>query len=293
VETLAKTEGILLEIFSSIIAISLNTNLILERSLEDNEGYKISLGLSKEFPEIIGNTKAINDLLQEAFRLSSFDLPVLITGETGTGKELIARMLHFCGNRKDGTFVPVNCSAFTESLIESEFFGHEKGSFTGASEPRMGLFELANNGTLFLDEIGEMPPSMQAKLLRVLQDGEFRKVGGNKLLRTNARIVMATNKDLEEQVRRKQFREDLFYRINGAKLQVPPLRERRDDIRLLAMFFLKGAMSMARKRIRGFRPDTITALKQYNWPGNVRQLKKEIERIVAHIDHDWILVSDL
>jgi Nif-specific regulatory protein len=293
VETLAKTESVLLEIFASIVAMSLSTSLILERSLEEIDGFRASLGLKQEFPEIVGCSKAMIDVLKMVHPLISHDLPVLITGETGTGKELIARVLHFCGKRKGGPFVAVNCSALNETLMESEIFGHEKGSFTGATEMRKGLFEQANNGTLFLDEIGEMPRSMQAKFLRVLQEGEFRRVGGNTNLRTNARIVLATNRNITEMLKDKEFREDFYYRIRGVQIHLPALRERQDDIPLLSAFFLKSTMVVARKKIRGYSPEVLSLFKVYPWPGNVRQLKIEIERIVAYIDHDWIQVPDL
>jgi Nif-specific regulatory protein len=292
VETLASTETVLLEIFAGIIALALNTSLVLEQSLEENEEFRASLGLKQDFPQIIGTSKPMGDVLKTVQRLMNSDIPVLITGETGTGKELIARVLHFCGHRRNGAFVAVNCSALTETLLESELFGHEKGSFTGATGMRKGLFEEAKNGTLFLDEIGDMMHSMQAKFLRVLQDGEFRRVGGNETFRTNARIVLATNRNLYELIGEKKFREDLYYRIHGARIHLPSLRERTEDIPLLASFFLKASMAVAKKKIHGFTPDALDLMKRYSWPGNVRQLKSEIERIVTLTDHDWIDLND-
>jgi transcriptional regulator with GAF, ATPase, and Fis domain/serine/threonine protein kinase len=292
IETLAKTETVLLEIFASIIGMALNNSLVLEQSLEENESLRASLNLVN-FPEIIGKSDSILKVLQTVQNLLPTDLAVLITGETGTGKELIARVLHFSGKRKNGPFLAVNCSALTKTLLESELFGHEKGSFTGAIQQKKGLFEQAKAGTLFLDEVGEMPPSMQAKLLRVLQEGEFRRVGGTETLRTDARVILATNRNLQEMIRHEKFREDLYYRIRGAQLHIPPLRERSQDIPLLASHFIKMAAAAARKKISGFTPEATELIKKYAWPGNVRQLKNEVERVVAFAQTEWIKPEDL
>lgn len=286
-EALASTETVLLEIFASIIGLALNNTLILERSLAENEDLRASLGLA-QFPEIIATSEPMLAVLKTVHQLLETEIPVLITGETGTGKELIARVLHFCGQRKNGAFVAVNCSTLSKSLLESELFGHEKGSFTGAIQTKKGLFEQARHGTLFLDEIGEMPYSMQAKLLRVLQEGEFRRVGGNEELRTDARIVLATNRNLQELVKANKFREDLYYRIKGVQIHLPSLKERPQDIPLLASHFLKSAVTVARKKILGLTPEALELLKSYDWPGNVRQLKNEIERVVALTNSEWI-----
>jgi len=293
VEALASTENAMLEIFAAIIALSLNRAVALEKSLEENRFLRNSLDLRKEFPEITGKSEAIKGILKAVQRLRDNDLPVLITGETGTGKELIARVLHFSGAKKNGPFVAVNCSAFSKDLLESELFGHEKGAFTGAIAQKKGLFEEANHGTLFLDEISETPLSMQAKLLRVLQGGEFRRVGGSQTLRSDARIVLATNRDLAKMVESRDFREDLYYRIQGVRIQVPPLRERREDIPLLAAEFLKDALTTSHRKIRGITSETLDLMKRYSWPGNVRQLKLEIDRIVALTENDWIHPDDL
>lgn len=292
IETLAKTESVLLEIFASIIGMALNNSLVLEQSLEENETLRASLNLVN-FPEIIGKSDSIIKVLQTVQNLLPTDIAVLITGETGTGKELIARVLHFSGKRKNGPFLAVNCSALTKTLLESELFGHEKGSFTGAIQQKKGLFEQAKQGTLFLDEVGEMPPSMQAKLLRVLQEGEFRRVGGTETLRTDARVILATNRNLQEMIRHEKFREDLYYRIRGAQLHIPPLRERPQDIPLLASHFIKTAAAAARKKISGFTPEAMELMKKYGWPGNVRQLKNEVERVVAFAQTEWIKPDDL
>lgn len=293
IESLATTESTLLDIFASVVALILNNSMTLEKSLQANESMSATLGLNEKFPEIIGTSPPMLQLLKTVHQLLNNDLPVLITGETGTGKELIARVLHYCGKRREGPFVAINSAAITESLLESEIFGHEKGAFTGATQLRKGVFEEAADGTLFLDEISEMPRSTQAKFLRVLQDGEFRRVGGNETLRTNARVVLATNRNLEDLVEQKEFRDDLYYRIHGAQLHIPPLRARREDIPVLASHFLKITSAAARKSIRGFSPKAMDILKRYNWPGNVRQLKSEVERIVAFLDHEWILDMDI
>lgn len=292
IETLAKTESVLLEIFASIIGMALNNSLVLEQSLVENESLRASLNLVN-FPEIIGKSDSILKVLQTVQNLLPTDLAVLITGETGTGKELIARVLHFSGKRKNGPFLAVNCSALTKTLLESELFGHEKGSFTGAIQQKKGLFEQAKQGTLFLDEVGEMPPSMQAKLLRVLQEGEFRRVGGTETLHTDARVILATNRNLQEMIRHEKFREDLYYRIRGAQIHIPPLRERPPDIPLLASHFIKTAAAAARKKVSGFTPEAMELMKKYGWPGNVRQLKNEVERVVAFAQTEWIKPEDL
>lgn len=293
VEALASMESTLLDIFASVVALILNNSMILERSIETNERMRASLGLREEFPEIVGSSTPVLEMLKTVHHLLDSDIPVLITGETGTGKELIARVLHYCGKRREGPFVAVNSAALTEGLLESEIFGHEKGAFTGATQMRRGLFEEAKNGTLFLDEIGDMPKSTQAKFLRVLQDGEYRRVGGSQALHTNARVVLATNRDLQDLVGNKSFREDLYYRVLGAQVHVPALRDRKEDIPILAAHFLRAAAGAAGKKIRGISPEAMEVLKQFSWPGNVRQLKSEIERIVALVEHEWILHSDL
>lgn len=292
VETLASTETVLLEIFAAIISLALNNSLVLERSIAENEGLRASLGLM-QFPEIIGRSEPMMKVLKIVNQLLGTELPVLITGETGTGKEMIARVLHFSGKRKNNPFLAVNCSAISKDLLESELFGHEKGSFTGAVAQKKGLFEQARGGTLFLDEIGEMPYSMQAKLLRVLQEGEFRRVGGNETLHTDVRLVLATNRNLQEMVKQERFRQDLFYRIKGAQVHLPALRERPQDIPLLISNFLDAANKASGRKIAGFIPETLDLLKQYSWPGNIRQLKNEVERVVALAQTDWIKPEDL
>lgn len=293
IEFLAPGERVLLEIFASIVAMGLNNSLVLQRSIAENTELRSSFGLKQSFPEILARSSVMMEVFKNMERLLENDLPVLITGETGTGKELVARVIHYRSKRKNSPFVAINCSTLPKTLFESELFGHEKGAFTGALNLKLGLFEEARDGTLFLDEITEMPRSMQAKLLRVLQEGEFRRVGGNKILHTNARIVFATNLDLQEQVRRNKFREDLYYRIKRAHLHLPSLRERREDIPVLAAHFLKASSALAEKKVLGFRKEAIDAMKQYDWPGNVRELKNEIERVVAFTDESWIGPKEL
>ncbi|MEG2140853.1 MAG: sigma-54 dependent transcriptional regulator, partial [Bilophila sp.] len=205
---------------------------------------------------------------------------VLITGESGTGKERVARAIQEASGRRDKPFVTVNCAALNESLLESELFGHEKGAFTGADRRREGRFKQADGGTLFLDEIGELPLMLQAKLLRALQQGEVQRVGSDTPIIVDVRVIAATNRDLQEEVAEGRFREDLFYRLNVIGVEVPPLRERKDDIPLLAVAFLERFAFANRKEIKGFTPRTMDALLKYNWPGNVRELENAVERAV-------------
>ncbi len=293
VETLAETEKILLEIFSAIVGLALSQSLLLERSVTENKKLRNWLELRKECPEMIGNSPAIHQVLRTAQSVVDHSLPIMITGETGTGKELVARILHYSSKRKNGPFVAVNCAAFSRELLESELFGHEKGSFTGAMQQKKGVFEQAQDGTLLLDEIGEMPLEMQAKLLRVLQGGEYRRIGGVQTLSTNARVILATNRNLEEMVSSGTFREDLYYRIKVVDIPIPALRYRSEDIPMLATAFLKQAMLGSGKNFLGFTHEALEVFKLYSWPGNVRQLKSEIERIVALNDEEWINVEHL
>jgi DNA-binding NtrC family response regulator len=242
---------------------------------------------------MIGTSQAVSNVLKIVQKVINHNLPVLITGETGTGKELVSRILHYSGHRKKGPFVAVNCAGFSKDLLESELFGHEKGSFTGAIQLKKGVFEQATDGTLLLDEIGEMPFEMQSKLLRVLQGGEYRRIGGTSTLSTNARIVLATNRNLDELVIQKTFREDLLYRIKVVEIHLPSLRDRVEDIPLLAISFLKEAMVACDKKFLGFTTEAMEILRAYSWPGNIRQLKSVIERAAALSDDDWIDVTDL
>ncbi len=229
---------------------------------------------------IVGNSEAVLNLVEVVRKVAMTDSTVLITGESGTGKSLIARAIHFLSPRKDRAFVTINCAAIPETLLEAELFGYERGAFTGAYTPRKGKFEMANGGTIFLDEIGDMPLSLQAKLLRVIQDREIERLGSEKIVRVDVRIIAATNRDLYALVKEGKFREDLYYRLNVVPIHVPPLRERREDIPLLVEHFLKVYNSKYGKRVK-LAPDAVQALMEYSWPGNIRELENTVERLVV------------
>lgn len=243
--------------------------------------------------QLIGASEPIQQVLEFVKKVADSDSTVMIQGESGTGKELVARMLHFNSFRKDRPLVPVNCGAIPENLLESELFGHEKGSFTGATHSRMGRFELANGGTIFLDEIGEMSLPLQVKLLRVLQEREFERVGGNRTIHVDVRIIAATNQDLETLVEEKRFRKDLFYRLNVIPIVIPSLRERRSDIPLLIDHFLTRFNQAKHTEVAGFTPDALRMLTEYDWPGNIRELENMIERLVVLKKHGILSIEDL
>jgi two-component system response regulator AtoC len=228
--------------------------------------------------EIVGNNTKMKEVFNLIYKLCKVETTVLIRGENGTGKELVARAIHFNSPRKSGAFVAINCGAIPENLMESEFFGHEKGAFTGAVERKIGKFQLANNGTLFLDEIGELKPEMQVKILRALQEKKFTPVGSNREVKTNARIIAATNRNLEKMMETLEFREDLFYRLNVMPIFLPPLRERPDDIPVLALSFLQKFSKIHNKEIHSIEPECLEFMKNYRWPGNIRELENIIER---------------
>jgi formate hydrogenlyase transcriptional activator len=232
------------------------------------------------FRQIIGKSAALRRVLKEVETVGPTDSTVLVYGETGTGKELIARALHDLSPRRSGAFVKLNCAAIPTGLLESEFFGHEKGAFTGAITQRIGRFELANHGTVFLDEIGDIPLELQPKLLRVLQEREFERLGSNRTLHTDARLIAATNRDLAAIVQQQKFRSDLFYRLNVFPLRVPPLRDRCEDIALLVQHFTQQFARRLKKRIETIPWETINILCEYQWPGNIRELQNVIERAV-------------
>jgi two-component system response regulator HydG len=273
--------------------------LTLERAREhaglkaENELLKRKLDADPDTPTIIGKSDAMKALLEMLAMAAPSEATVLITGESGTGKELIARSLHVNSPRKDQPMVVVNCAAITETLLESELFGHEKGSFTGADKRHEGRFMQADHGTLFLDEIAETTPTMQAKLLRVLQQKEIQRVGGEEVIPVDVRIVAATNRDLDAAVAQGDFREDLYYRLNVMPLDVPPLRERLDDIPLLADHFLKRYAEKNRKSVKGFTPLAMDMLLKYDWPGNVRELENAVERAVILLTGDHITEKQL
>jgi two-component system, NtrC family, response regulator AtoC len=242
---------------------------------------------------IIGAGKAVRDLYALVERVADTPTTVLVTGESGTGKELVARALHEHSSRAQRPFIKVNCAAIPKTLMESELFGYEKGAFTGAVSSKPGRFELAQGGTLFLDEIGEIPLEMQVKLLRVLQESEFERVGGLKTIRVDVRLVAATNRDLKREIAAGRFREDLFYRLNVVPLDLPPLRDRIDDIPTLVSVFIDKFNSRLGKRIEGIEPDALERLKGYRWPGNIRELENIMERAVLFSDAARIAVADL
>jgi len=236
------------------------------------------------FEEIVGNSPAIQKVLNRVAKVAATESTVLITGETGTGKELIACAIHKTSKRAGRAFVSVNCAAIPQPLIASALFGHEKGAFTGATGRRLGRFELAEGGTIFLDEIGELPKETQVALLRVFQEHEFQRVGGNRSIRTNVRVIVATNRDLEAAMAAGAFREDLFYRLNVFPLEIPPLRERREDIPLLVRYFIDRYAREAGKRIKSVSKDTFDLFQSHNWPGNIRELRNVIERSIILCD---------
>ncbi|MEZ6142977.1 MAG: sigma 54-interacting transcriptional regulator [Zavarzinella sp.] len=243
--------------------------------------------------ELVGGSHSLQVVEEQIRRVATTHATVLVRGESGSGKELVARAIHYSSPRKDGPYVTLNCAAITESLLESELFGHEKGAFTGATDKMLGKFETAHMGTIFLDEIGEMPLSIQAKFLRVLEGHPFERVGGNTPIKVNVRVVAATNRSLEQEVRSGNFRKDLFYRLQVVEIRVPPLRERLEDIPLLANHFLKRFVRETGRRINGFTQDAIDKLMNYNWPGNIRELRNVIERAVALNDKPMLDSSDI
>ena len=242
---------------------------------------------------IIGRSEPMQQVFKLIGQLAASDATALITGESGTGKELVARAIYHHGNRHQQPFLAVNCAAIPEQLLESELFGHERGAFTGATMQRIGKFEQCHRGTLFLDEIGDMTPATQTKILRVLQSGTFERVGGNQPIQVDVRIIAATNKPLEQAVAARQFREDLFYRLNVVRIHLPPLRERREDIRLLVDYFLKKLCRQQHCTPKSITASVIKALEQYHWPGNVRELENALRRALVVAKGDAILVGDL
>ena len=271
--------------------------LVLERALELARLRKEVKRLrSQELPrnlKIVGESDAMQKVFTRIGQLGQGDATALITGESGTGKELVANSIHAQSKRSDGPFVAINCAAMTPSLLESELFGHVRGAFTGAQKDRDGLFVQASGGTLFLDEVGEMPLEMQVKLLRVLQENQVRPVGGNKVVPFDTRIVTATNRDLETEVEEGRFREDLFYRINVVRVQIPPLRARGRDVLILAQYFLKKQAESAEKQVVGISSEAAQKLLAYEWPGNVRELENAMEHAVTLTLHDQIVPDDL
>jgi len=275
------------------ILLSVRKALKLSHAERQNRLLRESLAEKFGKETILGNSKAIQDVLALAGKVAPTRSNVLITGESGTGKELVARAIHIASDRKDMPFVSVNCMSLNPGVLESELFGHEKGSFTGAMALKRGRFELAQGGTLFLDEIGELSLEMQVKLLRVLQERVIERVGGTETLAVDFRLVAATNKNLQEEIVAGRFREDLFYRLNVVNIHLPPMRERREDIPILASHFLRKFSLENNRDVHGFTAGAIDYLSAYEWPGNVRQLENVIERCVVLSSRDVIDVGDL
>lgn len=254
---------------------------------------EIQLDQKLSFENIIGKSKLIKQAVEAAKKVANTDATVLLTGETGTGKEVFAQAIHQASKRSKNNFIAVNCSAFSKELLENELFGHKAGAFTGATKDAKGIFEEANNGTVFLDEIGEMPLDLQAKLLRVLESGEFLKVGDNKPIKTDVRIIAATNRDLQKEILSGNFREDLYYRINIFNITLPALRERTVDIEELANYFLTVFTTKTNKKIKRISADYLEALKLHSWKGNIRELRNVIERSIILVDGEELTVDSL
>jgi len=273
--------------------------LAMERAMdhsqlkEENRLLRETLGSHFDRQNMIGRSTAMVKLLETVAQVAPSEATVLITGDSGTGKELIAGAIHFNSPRKDGSFVKVNCAAITETLLESELFGHEKGAFTGAHRLKEGRFRQADGGSLFLDEVSEMSLGMQVKLLRALQEREITRVGGEEVIKVDVRVIAATNKDLIQEVESEKFREDLYYRLNVVTLNVPLLRERKEDIPLLAQHFLSTFAEKNRKQIKGFSPQAMDQLLKYDWPGNVRELMNAVERAVVLSRSEYLDEQDL
>lgn len=255
--------------------------------------FKPQLTVEEHKDSIVGKSAAMQQVFKMIGRVSHSDAPVMITGESGSGKELVARAIHNYSARSGKSFIAINCAAIPEQLLESELFGHERGAFTGAVSARAGRFEQSNGGSLFLDEIGDMPLAIQGKILRVLQEGEFSRVGGNTTLKTDVRIIAATNKNLEQEVANKLFREDLFYRLNVVRIQLPPLRQRTEDIRLLAEYFLKKVAALRRLPSLQISEEAVRVLEGHSWPGNVRELENTIQRACVLASSELLLPKDI
>lgn len=271
--------------------------LVVQRALDhcklvrENKRFRVELKEKEEWSPLVGSSPAMLDVYKLVARVSESRSTVLLQGESGTGKELIARAIHANSPRRDKPFIPVNCGALPDTLLESEMFGHEKGAFTGAVGLKAGLFEAATGGTLFLDEIGELGPALQVKLLRVMQDQEVRRVGGTASVKVDVRIIAATNRDLEHLVKEDKFRDDLFYRLNVVRITLPSLVDRKEDIPMLAHHFLQKYVGGTPSGVRGFLPETMALLKEYRWPGNVRELENAVERAVS-LSHGPLVTPD-
>lgn len=287
----------ILSITSTLFAQSMYSASVIDKEKERLNDLKLYYKMewdskAHNFGDIIGESEKMKGVYNVIERIAGSDVTILVRGETGTGKELVASSIHKRSKRKDAAFIKLNCAAITDTLLESELFGHEKGAFTDAKETRKGRFELADGGTLFLDEIGDISASAQVKLLRVLQEREFERVGGSKTIKVNVRLVAATNRDLEQMVKDGDFREDLYYRLNVIPIDLPPLREREEDIKLLVNFFLERSMKNHKKKVK-ILDQAMDKLMDYPWPGNVRELENTIERIVLMGNEEGITSTDM
>ncbi|KPK64704.1 hypothetical protein AMJ83_00460 [candidate division WOR_3 bacterium SM23_42] len=294
VKVFSRDDAAFLESFANLAAIAINNTYMMEQLLDENIHLREEVGKKYEFPGVIGNSEIMQKVFHEASQIMNDDCTVLLTGESGSGKEVIAKAIHYNGNRKDNPLLAINCGALPETLLEAELFGSVRGAFTGALD-KQGLFQAAHGGTLFLDEIHHTSEAMQIKLLRVLQEKEIRRVGGTKATKVNVRLICATNEDLQKAVQEKRFRQDFYYRMNVVTINVPPLRDRRDDIPLLAQHFLQKYAKEKKKAIRGFHKKASEALINYDWAeNNVRELENEIEHAVIFAnDADKITLKDL
>lgn len=275
------------------VKISIKRALYIQSLERENQLLRDSLDVVYESRDIISDCKQMDEVLEIARRVSTTDVTVLIQGESGTGKELIARAIHYNSSRKDKPFIPINCGAIPENLLESELFGHEKGSFTDAHTQRKGKFELAQNGTVFLDEIAELPFALQVKILRFLQDMKIERIGGREIIPLDVRVIAATNKNIQEEMKEGRFRDDLYYRLNVISISLPPLRDRGDDVIILANTFLKRLSLSMKSNIIGFSNEAISALINYDWPGNIRELENRVKRAIIMSKDQYIMPEDL
>ncbi len=278
---------------SKELLITIEKALKWKSIIDENSDLKQEISNKYNYRGIIGKSKKIKDIITTIKQVSDTDVNILITGESGTGKDLVAKALHYSGIRKEHPFVPINCSSLPDNLLESELFGYQKGAFTGAYRNKDGLFKTANNGTIFLDEIGDMPMNLQAKILKVLDSGEFIPLGSTRIIKTNARIISATNQDLKDRIENNLFREDLFYRINVVNLAISPLRERKEDIVVLIDYFLEMNAVKFKKKIKGITQNSLDTLMRYSWPGNVRELENVLESSYALNTGDIIDIKNL
>ena len=282
-----------LDAFANQAAVAIENAHLYQALRDENRQLRTEIHRLHGFDEIIGQSPPMREVFDVVSRVLDTDATVLVEGESGTGKELVARALHYNGHRKAKPFVAIFCGALSDELLESELFGHKKGSFTGAATDKKGLFEAAHGGTIFLDEVGDLSPRLQTALLRVLQTGEIKRVGETHIRTVDVRVVSATNRPLRDLVKNGAFREDLFYRLNTISLTLPPLRQRRGDVPLLAQHFLDAYAVKSRSHIRGFTPEALDALRRYPWPGNVRELENTVERAVVLARGALITKDDL